>query len=409
MSLITQAESTEMVSQSDKRIEEEFLVWVRQILKPGARNRNIRPDVLDVACQQITFRRDVLERQASQKEFVLPIWEYLDIAASDARIRNGRKMLRMHRDLFNRIEQRFGVEAQVVAAIWGLESGYGKVKGDIPTLSALATLAFRGRRADFFEAEFAAALRVVQLTGLAPGQLVGSWAGAMGHGQFMPSAVLEFGVDFDRDGRIDLFAKDPTDALASIANYLARHGWTKGQPWGLEIHLPEGFDYALTGAGHVRPVASWSALGVRTADGGRLPGYGPGFILLPAGAGGVPFLALRNFSTIMRYNHSEAYALGIGLLADRIGGGKPLQQAWPKHHEPITQDDIREIQLLLTGAGFDTMGIDGLNGPDTMRAAQAFQLSRGLLPDGYLGHALLLALKAVAKEPPQPDSRKTAL
>lgn len=382
-----------MVSVARESDHDEFDAWVQQVLKPRVLARRVRADVFQRAMASARFLPEVLDRQASQKEFSLPIWDYLDIAASDERARNGRAMLRRHRDLFNRIEQAYGVESEVVTAIWGLETGYGVVCGEVPVIAALATLAFRGRRAAFFGDELVAALRIIQAQGIAPEDMVGSWAGAMGHGQFMPSSILGFAVDLDGDGKCDVSSQDPTDALASIANYLKKHDWRKGQPWGFEVRLPEGFDYALSGLDHALPSRDWAALGVTTAGGDAVPDYGTGSILLPAGTRGMALMALRNFHVIMRYNTAEAYAIGIGLLSDRIGGSKPFSGPWPRKDRVMTQVDISELQILLTQAGFDTRGADGLCGPNTLRAVRAFQTAAGLAPDGYINEALLERLR----------------
>jgi len=370
-----------------------FETWIAEGLRPRALEKLIRAPVFDKTLTGVALRTDVLERQANQKEFNLPVWEYLAIAASDERIRNGRQMLRKYRSLFNDIEQAFGVEPETVAAIWGLETGYGVVMGDTPTIPALATLAFAGRRASYFESELIAALRLVQLGKCQADQMNGSWAGAIGHGQFMPSALLEFGVDLDGDGLSDICREDPTDALASVGNYLIKHGWRTGQPWGIEVQLPEGFDFARSGLDQTLPARDWTALGVRTTDGGQLPDYGATSILLPAGASGVAALVTGNFHVILRYNKALAYAIGIGHLSDRLAGGKPFRADWPVSSREITSSDISEAQVLLTRAGFDTQGVDGMIGPNTTRAARAYQAANGLPADGYVGPDLLDRLR----------------
>lgn len=367
--------------------------WIETELKPRAFDAHIRPRIFALSMAAVDYLPDVLERQANQKEFNLPIWEYLEIAASAERIRNGRQMMRRHRALFNEIEQTFGVEPEVVTAIWGLETGYGVVMGTTPTLSALATLAFRGRRARFFEDELISAMRIVQSKGCTPESLHGSWAGALGHGQFLPSSVIGFAVDFDGDGTSDICGTDPTDGLASIANYLLKHEWKKGQPWGLELRLPDGFDYALAGIDQARSSREWAALGVTAADGGPVPDYGAGSILLPAGAGGVALLVLRNFHVITQYNKSEVYSVAVGHLSDRILGGRPFVGAWPTDEIVLSHDDVGELQYLLTGTGYDTMGVDGMRGPNTVRALRKWQIAQGLVPDGHIGRAVLERLR----------------
>jgi membrane-bound lytic murein transglycosylase B len=214
----------------------------------------------------------------------------------------------------------------------------------------------------------------------------------------MPSAVLDFAVDFDGDRVPDICGEDPTDALASVANYLKKHGWKTGQPWGFEVRLPEGFDYGLAGTDQTLPSSDWAAMDVLTADGGGLPDYGPGSIFLPAGARGLAFMVLRNFHVITRYNKSEIYALAIGHLSDRLLGSKSLAGRWPRDDRVLSRDDIAEVQLLLTRAGFDTQGIDGMRGPNTLAAARQFQAARGMVPDGYLNEALLTRLRELAAD-----------
>ncbi|MAM63534.1 lytic murein transglycosylase [Maritimibacter sp. UBA3975] len=370
-----------------------FRDWIERMVRPKALGRMIRPQTFDSAMATAEFLPDVIERQQNQKEFLLPIWEYLEIAVSEERVRNGRAAVRKWRELFNRVEQRFGVEPEVVAAIWGLETGYGVVRGSYPTLSALATLAWRGSRSAFFEDELIAALRIVQAGNVKAERMLGSWAGAMGHGQFIPSSFLDFAVDFDGDNRRDIWSDDPTDAIGSIANYLAKHGWRRGQPWGYEVRLAEGFDYSMIGLDQAHPTSVWEDAGVQSTVAQGLPDYGVGSILLPAGHRGAAFMALRNTHALLRYNNSEFYALGIGLLADRIGGGKGLAGTWPMAERVLDRNEVQEVQSLLTDHGFPTQGIDGFRGPNTTRAARAYQMAEGLVADGNLSVELLEALR----------------
>lgn len=371
-----------------------FETWLNAAFKPRALEHHIRPKILTKALAEISFLPEILAKQANQKEFSLPIRDYLEIAASDERVRKGRKALRQNRVLFNRIEMAFGVEAEVVVAIWGLETSYGAILGETPTLSALATLAFGGHRAWYFEDELIAALRLIQSRNCAANALLGSWAGALGHGQFMPSALIDFAVDFDGDGRVNVCGEDPTDALASIANFLKKHEWKKGQPWGLEVRLPEEFDYARTGLDQTLPSEDWAKLGVITTQGEAPPDYGKGSILLPTGARGIALLVLRNFHVITRYNRSESYAIGVGHLSDRLLGAPPFSGPWPVADPVLTQHDVAEAQYLLTRAGFNTFGTDGLRGPNTLAAVRRWQEVQGIVPDGYLNQAVLEALRA---------------
>ena len=337
----------------------------------------------------VSFLPDVVERDRNQNEFSKAIWDYLDTAVSADRISAGQAAMARHADLFAEIEARYRVEAEVVAAIWGLESAYGVVRGDVPTLSALATLAFDGRRSAFFEGQLLAALTILQSGDTTADRMRGSWAGAMGHTQFMPGSYLERAVDFTGDGQRDIWGDDPADALASTAAYLAGFGWTLGQPWGVEVTVPAGFDYTLAREGYRQTAAAWASLGVLALDGQPVAVPGTAQLLLPAGARGPGFLIWPNFNVIERYNTADAYVIAVGHLADRLRGGAPFNGDWPRDDRALTFAERQELQERLTGAGFDTRGIDGLIGPRTIAAIRAFQLANGLLPDGYASLRLL--------------------
>lgn len=368
-----------------------FQDWLAAF-RPRALAAGIAPATLD-AVDALRFDPAVVDKDRNQSEFTKPIWTYLDSAASEDRIAAGVKALARHRALFDRLESLYGVDREIVAAIWGLESAYGTFRGDIPTLQALASLAYDGRRGAFFEAQLIEALKIVQDRHITAAQMRGSWAGAMGHTQFMPSSFWTFAVDFDGDGRRDIWGDDPTDALASAAAYLSKSGWTKGMPWGVEVTLPDGFDYAQTSERVKKPVADWQAMGVRLADGGALPDHGLASVLLPAGHRGAAFLIFANFQVIESYNKADAYVIGVGHLADRLRGGPPIRAAWPREDRALTRDERVELQRLLTAAGFDAGGVDGLMGPKTIAAVKAWQMAQGLVPDGYANPALLARLR----------------
>ncbi|WP_135447577.1 lytic murein transglycosylase [Tabrizicola caldifontis] len=354
--------------------------WVAEF-RSRALAAGVSAAVFDAALRGVTFDPKVVERDRKQNEFSKTIWDYLDTAVSEDRVALGLKAIARHRDLLERIEADYGVEKEVVAAVWGLESAYGTYRGDLPVLGSLATLAYEGRRGAFFEAELIAALRIVE--GGHVERFVGSWAGASGHTQFMPSSWEKFAVDFDGDGKRNLWGDDPADALASAANYLRHWGWTKGMPWGVEVRLPEGFDYDQTTERVVKPVAEWQAMGVRLVDGGDLPDHGPGSILLPGGHRGAAFLIWPNFQVIEKYNTADAYVIAIGSLSDRLKGGPPIRHGWPRELRALTLAERMELQELLGKAGFDPGGVDGRMGPKTVAAVKAFQKARGLVPDGY--------------------------
>lgn len=369
-----------------------FSRWIDGF-RARARAAGIRDSVFDAAFKGVRYNTDVIQKDRNQSEFTKQIWEYLDSAASETRVRNGRDALRSNRRLLEEIEARYGVEAEVVTAIWGLESAYGSFRGDRPLVEALATLAFDGRRGRFFEQQLIAALKIIQSGDVAPSRMTGSWAGAMGHTQFIPTSFLSYAVDFRGDGKRDIWSDDPTDALASTAAYLKRFGWQKGQPWGVEVTLPRGFDYRQTGERIKKSPAEWAAMGVRDMDGRQVPNHGAASILLPAGAQGAAFMIFNNFHVIERYNTADAYVIGVGHLSDRIAGAGPLKSGWPRDDRNLRFAEKQEMQRLLTARGFNTQGVDGIIGPNTIQAIRGFQASVGMIPDGYASYEILRRLR----------------
>ncbi|MEM6490029.1 MAG: lytic murein transglycosylase, partial [Pseudomonadota bacterium] len=353
----------------------DFQSW-RAAFRARALAEGISPAVFDAAFDGVRVRADVLERDRFQPEFVRPIWQYLDSAVSTQRIDIGISRARSKAALLAEIEARHNVEAEVVVAVWGLESAYGANYGNTPVIAALATLAHDGRRRAFAEEQLIAALRIIQAGDIAPERMVGSWSGAMGHTQFIPTSFLDYAVDHDGDGRRDIWAPDAADALASTANYLAAFGWDYGAPAVHEVALPAGFDYASASSGP-RAAADWRAVGVTLIDGRALPAGEAVEILLPAGAEGPAFATWPNFKVIRRYNNATSYALAIAMLARQIDGQPGIVASWPRDDRALTRDETREVQELLTTRGYDTRGIDGIIGPDTRRAVRAFQAARG--------------------------------
>ncbi|NNE79034.1 MAG: lytic murein transglycosylase [Silicimonas sp.] len=369
-----------------------FERWIDRF-RGRARSAGIRDAVFNAAFQGVRYNANVIQKDRNQSEFTKQIWEYLDSAASETRVKNGRAALRQNKRLLGEIEARYGVEAEVVAAIWGLESAYGSFRGSEPLIEALATLAFDGRRGRFFESQLIAALKIIQAGDVPPRRMTGSWAGAMGHTQFIPTSYLSYAVDFRGDGKRDIWSDDPTDALASTAAYLKRFGWRKGQPWGVEVTLPRGFNYGLTGERVKKSPGDWAALGVRDTRGARVPNHGRASILLPAGAQGAAFMIFDNFHVIERYNTADAYVIGVGHLSDRIAGAGPLQSGWPRGDRNLRFVEKKEMQRLLTRRGFNTDGVDGIIGPNTIQAIRRFQSSVGLVPDGYASYEILKRLR----------------
>ncbi|MEM9971418.1 MAG: lytic murein transglycosylase [Pseudomonadota bacterium] len=369
-----------------------FQRWIDGF-RTRARAAGIRDRVFDAAFQGVRYNTGVIRRDRNQSEFTKQIWEYLDSAVSETRVRNGRDALRANRRLLGEIEARYGVEAEVVTAVWGLESAYGEFRGSEPLIESLATLAFDGRRGRFFESQLIAALKIIQAGDVPPRRMTGSWAGAMGHTQFIPTSYLSYAVDFRGDGKRDIWSDDPTDALASTAAYLKRFGWTKGQPWGVEVSLPRGFNYALAGEKVKKSPSDWAAMGVRDMNGARVPNHGRASILLPAGSRGAAFMIFNNFHVIERYNAADAYVIGVGLLSDRIGGAGPLKSQWPRGDRNLAFAEKKEMQQRLTAKGFNTSGVDGIIGPNTIQAIRNYQRSVGLVPDGYASYDILRRLR----------------
>ncbi|WP_316015051.1 lytic murein transglycosylase [Roseobacter sp. HKCCA0434] len=358
-----------------------------------ALSEGITPGTFDAVMAGIGPSARIRELDGSQPEFVRPVWEYLDTAVSDTRVANGRREAERLDATMDEIEARYGTDQRTVLAIWGMETAYGSVRGDFPVARALATLAHEGRRRDWAENELIAAMRIVDQGDARPGELIGSWAGAMGHTQFMPSSFQAYAQDFDGNGRRDIWSDDPTDALASTAHYLRQEGWQPGEPWGFEVRLPEGFDWDGADRYTRRSMGEWRARGVTRYSGAALPDTGEAALLAPAGAGGPVFLTFSNFNTIKRYNNSDSYALAIGLLGDRITGGPGVQADWPRDVLPLTRSDRRELQQRLTALGYDTDGVDGLIGPNSVTAIRNFQRDVGLVPDGYASNQLLAAVR----------------
>ncbi|NYS23372.1 lytic murein transglycosylase [Rhodobacteraceae bacterium 2376] len=369
-----------------------FDAWLAAF-RPRARSRGISEATLDRALSSAGYLPGVIERDRNQAEFRRTLEDYLALVASEARVSEGRAAARQHASLLSEIESRYGVESHIIAAIWGVESRYGQRRGDIPVISATATLAFDGRRGQMFENQLMAALRIIQNGDTSPANMVGSWAGAMGHTQFIPTTFAEYAVDFRGTGQRDIWSDDPTDALASAAAYLSRMGWRRGQPWGFEVRLPEGFPTSALGRSSTRSRSDWAGMGVVRADGSALPDHGPASIIAPMGVGTPAFMTFANFTTITRYNNSESYVIGVGYLADRIRGGGPLRTPFPPDRFGLTQDDRMDLQRRLTAAGFDTGGADGVLGPNTERAIRDFQRARGLSQTGEPSRAMLDMLR----------------
>ena len=369
-----------------------FDAWVAAF-RPRAVAAGIPDSTVTAAFRNVGFLPGVIERDRNQTEFTRTTEDYLAIAASDTRVATGRAELARWGAVLAEIDARYNVEPHVVTAVWGLESQYGTRRGSVPVISALSTLAYDGRRGAFFEDQLIAALRILANGDTTPDRMVGSWAGAMGHTQFIPTSYLAFAVDFWGDGRRDIWSDDPTDALASAAAYFQRSGWRRGLPWGAEVRLPPGFDTGLTGRGTTRGAEQWRALGVTDMDGRAAPDLGSASILIPAGPTGPAFMVSSNFGVILRYNNAINYGIGVGHLSDRLRGGGPIRGTFPPDAQGLTLNDRKDLQIRLTAAGFDTQGTDGVIGTNTRNAILAYEAANGLPQTGLATAALLARLR----------------
>lgn len=375
------------------RTEAGLQSWIKDF-KPKALAAGIESDLFDKAMASVRFAPKVVERDRNQSEFTKTIWDYLGTAVSDLRVSNGKAALKRQQKALSEIEARYGVPAQIVTAIWGLESAYGTFRGSDPVLTSMASLAYDARRAEFFETQVIAALSIVQSGDTKLENLKGSWAGAMGHTQFMPGSFIDHAVDWTGDGKRDIWGDDPRDALASAAAYLKDNGWVTGQPWGVEVQIPDGFDYLLANRDVQKQPSEWARIGILDMSGQPVPDHGSASILLPAGAQGAAFMVFKNFEVLETYNTADAYVIAVGHLADRIGGAGPLKGDWPRKDRALSYAERIELQERLTAQGFDTQKIDAKIGPLTVNAVRGWQVSQGSVPDGYASPRFLELLRS---------------
>ncbi len=362
-------------------------------LWPEASRRGISRATYDAQTRGLTPDLKIMDLMDAQPEFTKAFWEYLDLLVSEDRIARGREILAQNRAAFDAMERAYGVDRHVITAIWGIESKYSTMIGDRPVVRSTATLACVGRRQDYFRNEFFAILELLNRGDVTPDEAKGSWAGAFGPTQFMPTVYKSYAVDADGDGRRDVIASVP-DLLASTANYFRKHGWESGQTWGYEIVLPKNFNFLLADRSNVKTIHEWERLGIVRAGAKGFPRGGDrAFLMVPAGSQGPGFLMLTNFRVIMRYNPSEAYALAIGHLSDRLRGGDALVQAWPRHERVLTREERMEMQQLLARRGFDIGESDGRFGPKTRAAIRDYQARSGMVPDGFASQTVLARLR----------------
>ena len=361
-------------------------------LWPEAKALGVSRATFDAAFKGVTYDPKIVAHTETQAEFVKPIWEYLASAVSANRIERAKAAAQQYESWLSKAQHKFGVDASVVTGIWGLETDYGAFAGSDYVIRALASLAYARYQGDYFKDELLAALQILEDGDITPARMKGSWAGAMGQTQFMPSSFREYAVDFDGGGRRDIWTNAP-DAIGSTANYLAKHGWVAGLPWGFEVVLPDGFDLKDADSSHYAPFKAFADRGVKRADGKPLPQSGEAELLITAGLKGPIFLVTANFKVIKSYNNSTSYALGVALLGDRSMDGGPLVAAWPVHDRRLTTAQMLEMQTRLKKMGYDVGKMDGKIGEVGQAAVRAYQQKTGLVPDGYPTLALLLKMR----------------
>ena len=366
---------------------EDFLNQVRKT----ATEQGVSKATIDKAFFGLTPNLDILKSDSAQAEFNQNFWHYVNKRVSQVRLNNGNDTLKQNASLLNKTSQKYGVPAYVLVAFLGLESNYGNYMGNENLVRSLATLAYDPRRSSFFTKELIALLKLIDKNTI-PLDAKGSWAGAMGAVQFMPTNVIAYGVDANNDGKVNLW-NDKEDIYASAANFLKKLGWEKGEKWGREAIIPKNFDYRLTGLEIKKTVNEWAALGVLRGNGSRLPKSNfKSSLIVPMGHRGPAFLVYRNFDTILGWNRSILYALSVAYLSDRLNGNGKLTAK--SIDEPLlSKEDILQIQNTLNLLGYDTGTPDGMAGPKTRRATRMFQSDIGLIADGYVGYELFQQLQ----------------
>ena len=363
-----------------------------QNIRAEATRQGVPAPVIDTAFRGLTPDPKVIDLDSKQPEFSLTYGKYVANMISPDRVAKGQQKLAQYRGLLDALQGEYGVPGQYLVAFWGAETNYGSYMGDFSALRSVATLACMTKRTEFFSNETVQALRILADNHMTTQQMKGSWAGAMGQTQFMPSSFLKFAVDFEGHGRRDIWTS-AADAIGSTANYLKEHGWRAGQPWGFEVALPKGYALTAADSSAFAPFSAFAERGVKRADGRPLPQSGEAQLLIPAGLNGPIFLVTPNFKVIKSYNNSTSYALAVALLGDRAMGGQDLAAAWPVHDKSLNMTQARDMQTRLKKMGYDVGKIDGKFGETGQTALRAYQEKSGLTPDGYPTLALLQRLR----------------
>jgi peptidoglycan lytic transglycosylase B len=362
-------------------------------LWPAAARRGVSRTVFTTYTARLTPDLRIMDLLDGQPEFTKSFWDYLDLLVNEDRIVKGRALIKKYRATFDAVERAYGVDRYLIAAIWGVETDYGRLGGERSVIRSTATLACIGRRQRYFREEFLSAMEILQRGDVKPERLVGSWAGAFGPTQFMPTAFKRFAVDFDRDGHRDVVDSIP-DVIASTANNLKRDGWISGQTWGYEVVVPATFNFMVADHHRTMSIREWERYGLTRPGGNPFPRLDDrAFLVIPAGVQGPGFLMLPNFRAIMRYNPAEAYALAIGHLADRLRGGGPFAQDWPRYERVLSREERLELQRLLSRHGYDVGRPDGHLGARTRAAIRDFQAKIGRVPDGFASTGILERLR----------------
>ena len=382
--------------------EKAFHAWITRTIVPKARAAGIRPETLRFL-QQVKLRPEIVKKDRKQSEFVLTFWQYYQRTVTPTRIKKGRALYKKYRPLLEEVTRKTGVPGRFLIAFWGMETNYGHFTGNTPILDALATLAYEGRRETFFTHELIAALKILQRYGFKPAEMTGSWAGALGQVQFMPSNVLRYGQDGDGDGKVDLW-HNMHDAFLSAGYFLKHLGWHPQQTWGREVRLPTGFDYALADGIQRRSLKAWARMGVRRANGAPLPRADiMADVYVPEGKNGPAFLLYPNFYVIKKWNRSYYYATAVGRLADRIAGLPPLHAKPPKVIQPLPRARLKGIQQTLKDAGYPVGKVDGIFGGTSRAALRQWQQAHGMISDGYPSKAVWRRMQQ--QHPTKPKAR----